>query len=385
MNHELHDVQYFLMCHITLASKGQIPNAFIFAILSQTYQAVHRSHKRYGWFRFFHHDTLALAHLWISIFCRNCTISGDFVVHSSGWTSMRRWTTLRSSVWSLNSQTDCKEGICSCLYHQYHISLCEAHQGFNVLFWQLRNTANCLQSRLFLNFSWLRLFRLDETHLCCLIFHFATEIKDHICRLMAHSHCTGLGTGQGPGTGPGTELGMGKWVYNPLAPVPIPCPCVVWTVHSIIHKPIVPGSVPGPGPMQCEWAIMPFTVSRWRLCNNHCFCKLSKWFILWLLSWPVRLYKIHELLIAVDFDKKLSCLVELKFYLCTCSKQSMLINNGTFTFHRQQAYMYINNDWSSTDLEGCPAATAGSRVTEHDIHFHPTFCQISFNIKNAFQ
>ena len=41
--------------------------------------------------------------------------------------------------------------------------------------------------------------------------------------LMFHSHCTGSGLGTG--------LRMGKWVWNPLVPfsIPCPCPCVQYT------------------------------------------------------------------------------------------------------------------------------------------------------------
>ena len=55
---------------------------------------------------------------------------------------------------------------------------------------------------------------------------------------MACSHCTGPGTGTGQGTGQGMGPEMAKWVWNPLVPIPFPCPIpglsVVCTVHNII-------------------------------------------------------------------------------------------------------------------------------------------------------
>ena len=46
--------------------------------------------------------------------------------------------------------------------------------------------------------------------------------------LIAHTHCIELGSEQGPERG----LEPGKWVWNPLVPYPIPCPCVVCTVNA---------------------------------------------------------------------------------------------------------------------------------------------------------
>ena len=71
--------------------------------------------------------------------------------------------------------------------------------------------------------------------------------RSKILIIMAHSYCTGTGTGTGKGQGAGQ--GAGKWVLV-LVPVPCPCPClgVVFAIHGMIYKPIVPGPVP----VQCE-------------------------------------------------------------------------------------------------------------------------------------
>ena len=45
----------------------------------------------------------------------------------------------------------------------------------------------------------------------------------------------------------------GKWAH----PSACPCPCVVYTVHSVIYRnPSFSGPCLGPSPVQCEWVIM---------------------------------------------------------------------------------------------------------------------------------
>ena len=123
--------------------------------------------------------------------------------------------------------------VCGEILDNYHDNAYryQGNQQWSVVFatkfryvWQCKKNKACLD----LDLKWI-----NERYAVC---------------VMAHTHCTGLGTGQGQGPG------WTQWKTM----VTYPCPCAVYTVHSvsvIYRNTSFPVPCPVPGPVQCKQAI----------------------------------------------------------------------------------------------------------------------------------